>query len=270
MNELTKDSIDLIVTSPPYFNALNYDSKNKNNRSDMDYNQFLKWLGDCFKECLRVLKPGRMCCVVISTVLYNQKSYALPYHFVSLMEQLGFEFHQDIIWRKMTANTKRVDITVQNPYPGYYYPIFTFEHILVFKKPGPKIYSGRTRKERFESRIPINEFFVNEISNNVWNINTIAPYQYDHPCPFPEEIPHRLIMLYSYKGDVVLDPFLGSGTTAAVALAMNRRFCGYDIRKRYIDLTRKRLDEPVFLGNGFSCEYKKLPRKLLSPKLNLM
>lgn len=272
MKELKDSSIDLIVTSPPYYNAIDYDrfnqKKNYKVRKDTDYSKFLIWLKECFKESYRVLKTGKFCCVVIATVLYRGKQHALPYHFVSLMEDIGFEFHQDIIWRKVVSGSKRIDVTVQNPYPGYYYPNFMFEPILVFRKPGPKIYRGRARKDKLDSKFSVDGVFLNEIGNNIWNIYPVAPFQYDHPCPFPEEIPYRLISLYSYKGDVVLDPFLGSGTTLAVALALGRKGVGYDLYKKYLDLTRKRLGDPVYLSNEYMCELKKMPKRVIRSRLS--
>ena len=269
MNDLSNNSVDLIVTSPPYWNAIDYDGYNRNkkgfykSRKGESYTQFLKWLERCFEECYRVLGKGKTCCVVIGSVLFKGKYYTLPQDFIKIMQRIGYEFHQEIIWHKTVSGSKRSDTIVQNPYPGYYYPNFMFEYILIFRKPGPKIYENKSLKTKVENKISLDNLFINEIANDVWHILPVSPYQLDHPCPFPEEIPYRLILLYSYKGDLVLDPFLGGGTTAVIANRLGRRFYGYEIRKKYIDLTRKRLNEPVYLKNQLLCRVTKLSKRLI-------
>lgn len=269
MNELKNNSVDLIITSPPYWNAIDYDQYNMNKkgfyktRKGESYCQFLSWLKRCFKECYRVLGKGKICCVVINSVLYQGKYYPIPQDFIKIMQGIGYEFLQEIIWNKTISACKRLDTLVKNPYPGYYYSNFMFEYILIFKKPGPKIYEGRSWKTKLENEINIDDLFINEVGYNVWHILPISPYKIDHPCPFPEEIPYRLILLYSYKSDLVVDPFLGGGTTAKVAKRLGRRFCGYEIRKKYIDLTKKQLKEPVYLSSQMLCRYIKIPNKLI-------
>jgi len=264
MDEVENNSVDLIVTSPPYWNAIDYDqhvadrTKNYRTRNGDDYKTYLNWLERCFGEVYRKTKPGKYCAVVIGTVLYNHFHYPLPYHFVSLMEKIGFEFHQDIIWHKVTGGVKRAGVTIQNPHPGYYYPNIMTEYILIFRKPGGRD-DKRSIIEKKENRILIDDLFVKELANNIWHIAPVPPNQYDHPCPFPEEIPYRLIMLYTYKGERVLDPFLGIGTTTKVAKALGREYFGYDIKKKYIDIAQKRLNERLKLRNQLITEFKKIP-----------
>jgi len=102
--------------------------------------------------------------------------------------------------------------------------------------------------------------FTKEIANNVWHIAPVPPSTLDHPCPFPEEIPHRLIQLYSYPGDIVLDPFVGSGQTAKVALALGRNAVGYDIVDRYVAYAHSRLNEPLAVRpQQLVAEFSKIP-----------
>ncbi len=263
-DEIQNDEVDLIITSPPYWNAIDYDvhttDKTKwfRTRKGEEYEKYLEWLTRCFQECYRVLKPGRFCCVVIGTVLYKGKHYPLPQHFVSLMEKIGYEFHQDIVWYKVTGGVKRAGVTIQNPYPGYYCPNIMTEYILIFRKPGPKFYQSRTKEEKEKNKILIDDLFTKELANNIWHVAPVPPNQYDHPCPFPEEIPYRLIKLFSYEGDLVLDPFLGIGTTTKVAKNLNRRWIGYEIKEKYVKIAEKRLFEPLNLREQLISIFEKI------------
>ncbi|HTP11030.1 MAG TPA: site-specific DNA-methyltransferase, partial [Anaerolineae bacterium] len=103
------------------------------------------------------------------------------------------------------------------------------------------IYKQTDRAAKNRSAYPINRLFTMDIANNVWHIAPVPPGVLDHPCPFPEEIPDRLIKLYSYKGDLVLDPFAGSGQTLKVAAKLDRRYVGYETIKKYAQLARQRI-----------------------------
>lgn len=267
MTALAPDSVHLTVTSPPYWNAIDYDvhtaggpEANYRPRQSMDYHAYLEWLGRCFAEVLRVHAPGSHCCVVVGTVLLRASHTPLAYHFVPLMEGLGWEFHQDIVWNKVTGGVKRAGSAIQHPYPGYYYPNIMTEFILIFRKPGPhKIHAGRSEEERDRSRYPVDALFTRELANNIWHIAPVPPGQFAHPCPFPEEIPRRLILLYSYRGDLVLDPFAGSGTTLKVARHLGRRWVGYEVKEEYCRLARQRIAEPLVLRDQLLCGYEKMP-----------
>lgn len=253
MPELDDGSVALTVTSPPYWNSIDYDRHSRDSgqwyrtrqyrEGFEEYEEYLDFCRRAFAEVLRVTKPGGFCAVVIGTVLFKSKHYPVPFDFTAQLEDIGWEFHQDIIWHKTTAGVRRAGLAIQKPYPGYFYPNIMTEYILVFRKPGEPIYKNNDGP-REDSEIPIDQVFTMDTANNVWHIAPVPPNVIDHPCPFPEEIPYRLIMLYSYKGDLILDPFLGSGQTSKVALALGRRIVGYDTVVGYIDLAKKRLDEP--------------------------
>jgi site-specific DNA-methyltransferase (adenine-specific) len=198
-----------------------------------------------FNEVRRVTKPGGFCAVVIGTVLLKSKHYPVPFDTVSRLVQSGWEFHQDIIWHKCTAGIKRAGVTIQKPYPGYCYPNIMTEYILVFRKPGEPIYQHRTATQKTDAEYPINRVFTMDVANNVWHIAPVPPDVIDHPCPFPEEIPFRLITMYSYPGELVLDPFAGSGQTLKVANALNRNYVGYETTERYLELCKRRISEPL-------------------------
>ncbi len=255
MSELSDNSISLTVTSPPYWNAIDYAShasdKEENYRTrtyDNGYNEYsvyLDWLEKIFTEVFRVTKPGGFCGIVIGTVLFQGKHYPVPFDLSARLVQKGWEFHQDIIWHKCTAGVKRAGVSIQNPYPGYFYPNIMTEYILVFRKPGSPIYQNRSEQQRTEVRYPINRLFTMDIANNIWHIAPVPPGQLDHPCPFPEEIPYRLISLYSYLGERVLDPFVGSGQTLKVAHWLKREYAGYEVIPKYISLAERRIKQPL-------------------------
>lgn len=253
MPELTAGEVSLTVTSPPYWNAIDYhrhasDPKRwyrTRSYGPENYEDYLNWLQRAFREVHRVTKPGGYLCVVIGTVLFRGRHYPVPHDLSSRLSRSDWEFVQDIIWHKTTAGVRRAGVFIQKPYPGYFHPNIMTEYILVFRKPGPPIYRGRTEDELTKARVEITDVFTRDVANNVWHIAPVPPGVLDHPCPFPEEIPYRLIQLYSYPGEVVLDPFLGSGSTAKVALHLGRSAVGYDIIPEYVTYAYRRLAEPL-------------------------
>jgi len=252
---LEDDSVSLTVTSPPYWNAIDYDIHvNGNNewyrtrryaQGYDDYAEYLEWLGRTFAPLLAKTRPGGFCAVVVGTVLLNGNHYPLPFDLTSRMVEWGWAFHQDIVWHKVTGGVKRAGVFIQKPFAGYFYPNIMTEYILVFRKPGPPIYAGRTDEAKEATRTDIDELFKKELANTVWHIAPVPPGHLDHPCPFPEEIPFRLIHLYSYPGDLVFDPFVGSGQTTKVARHLGRHFLGFDTEQRYVDYATRRLEEPL-------------------------
>jgi len=255
MSEIPDNSVSLTVTSPPYWNAIDYDvhSTDKNqyyrtrkySNGYTEYHHYLEWLENIFVEVLRATKPGGFCAIVVGTVLWQGKHYPVPFDVIARLVAKGWDFHQDIIWHKCTAGVKRAGVSIQKPYPGYFYPNIMTEYILIFRKPGLPIYQNRTSEEKEAAKYPINRLFTMDIANNVWHIAPVPPDLLDHPCPFPEEIPYRLITMYSYSGELILDPFVGSGQTPKVARHLGRNFVGYETIQKYVDLANKRIKEPL-------------------------
>ena len=126
MGEVPDASVDLVVTSPPYWNAIDYEQHVGDpqewyrTRRGGPYEEYLAWLETCFAEVFRKQKPGGFCAVVIGTVLHRGRHYPLPHHFAQIMERLGYQFHEEIVWFKVTGGVKRAGVTIQKPYPGYY------------------------------------------------------------------------------------------------------------------------------------------------------
>ena len=256
MSELADGEVSLTITSPPYWNAIDYDVHSTKGNGEWyrsrkyavgfeGYSEYLSLMERIYREVFRVTKPGGFACTVIGTVLHEKSHIPLPFHFSQMLCDIGWDFHQDIIWHKCTAGVKRAGSVIQKRLPGYYYPNIMTEYILVHRKPGEPIYRTASTDARHESKVEINKVFVSDTANNVWHVAPVPPGMIDHPCPFPEEIPFRLAALYSYAGDIILDPFLGSGQTAKVALALKRHVVGYDIQSKYIQMTAERVHEPL-------------------------
>ena len=253
MPEVASDSIALTVTSPPYWNAIDYDIHAEDrdqfyrtrsySNGFSNYQDYLEWLENIFTEVHRVTKPGGFCAIVIGTVLFEGDLYPVPFDLSSRLTNKEWLFHQDIIWHKCTAGVQRAGVSIQKPYPGYYYPNIMNEYILVFRKPGLKIYQARSTEEKSSAKYMIDTLFTKETANNIWHIAPVPPGFIDHPAPFPEEIPQRLITLYSYPDEIVLDPFSGSGQTLKVARVLGRKYIGFENIPSYVELAAKRIGE---------------------------
>ena len=255
MTEVADESVALTVTSPPYWNAIDYDRHASTPEASyrtrsyssgfQTYESYLDWVQRIFKETFRKTKPGGFLAVVIGTVLLEGKHFPVPFNLTGRLVQDGWLFHQDVVWHKTTAGVKRAGVFIQHPYPGYFYPNIMTEYIMLFRRPGPAIYRTASPEQREGSKVPISTLFTTEMANTVWHIAPVPPKLLAHPAPFPEEIPFRLIQLYSYPGDLILDPFLGSGQTTKVAWALGRNSVGYDIVDQYVAYAGRRLEEPL-------------------------
>ena len=248
MDQCKDNSIALTLTSPPYWNSIDYDLHTGGNDDvwyrEREYQAFgetfeeyLENIQRVFTEVYRVTTEGGFCAIVVGTILHKSKHYPTPMLITERMGVIGWEFHQDIIWNKVTGGVKRAGTFIQYQRPGYYYPNIMTEYILVFRKPGEK------RRGKAIS-LDIDELFTRDIANNIWHIAPVPPKQIPHPCPFPEELARRVVLLYSDEGDEVLDPFLGSGQTALAAVRQGRNAVGYDIEPSYISLSKDRLQTP--------------------------
>ena len=248
MRECDIDSVTLTITSPPYWNAVDYDIHARSGDAEWyrerEYRMFGKTfegyldnISEVFKKILQATAEGGFCAIVVGTILHKRKHYPTPMLITDRLCRLGWEFRQDIVWNKVTGGVKRAGVFIQHPKAGYYYPNIMTEYVLVFRKPGAQ---RRGRKKTLD----VDELFTRDIANNVWHIAPVPPNVIDHPCPFPEELARRLVVLYSDEGDEVLDPFLGSGQTALAALRHGRKCVGYDIEERYLNLAASYVQDP--------------------------
>lgn len=228
MEELSSESIHLIVTSPPYFNApFDYQGLFEN------YEQYLGVLRKFSKEAYRVLAPGRIFALNIDDMLVDGKKYPIVADSIKIMQKAGFQYRDKIIWKKPDGYlriSRRSGVLLKNPYPMYYYPDNLLESIIIFQK-GKFNYRSISKDIRESSKIDIKEFQNKGWYKTLWEITNVLPGSYleKNIAAFPEELPYRIIKLFSYKGETVLDPFVGSGTTMKVAKKLDRNSIGYEI-----------------------------------------
>ncbi len=227
MRLLPEESIHLIVTSPPYNVGRPYDSYN----DQRPVQEFFLWLQSVWEECHRLLVPGGKIAVVIRP-LYSDH-YPTHHIITSQMQALGMQWTTEIVWRKLVKG----DLSSWGSWMSPTAPYFRspLEYIEVFaKKP------FRRKPEKKEVDISKEEFLRWTVT--LWDIPPeLRMGCWGHPAMFPEEIPHRLIKLLSYKNDVVLDPFNGAGTTTAVAHKLGRHFIGIDISPAYCQIAFRRV-----------------------------
>jgi DNA modification methylase len=235
MKEIESRSTVLIFTSPPYFNARDYSQAIRDDLGRCDtYENYIYGLIPVWKECFRVLKPGGYLAVNIDNTTVDKKIYPCAVDvFFTILRKTDFELKENIYWRKQPQlGDKRGNHIKKNPYPRYYYPYRNVEPIYIFQKPGKTI--ARHKKDR--DRLP--EDVVLDWAFNDW---FVAARDSLHPASFPEELAERLIRLYTETGELVGDPFAGSGTVMAVAKKWKRSAWSYEINKRFIPLIRNRI-----------------------------
>jgi DNA modification methylase len=235
MKELTDNSIHLMITSPPYFNAKLY-SKNPiegdlGNIHDLD--EWFNEIEKVWKEVFRVLQPGRKVFINIMNLPirtnYGFKSLNIVGKTIDICENIGFIFRREIIWHK--TNSVKAHFGTY-PYPGNILINYAHEFILEFEKPAPRSYKKyeHLTEEQKEASILEKDFWIEIKKSDVWFMKPAGSGDNrDHPAPFPYELPYRLIKAYSFIGETVLDPFLGSGTTLIAARDLKRNGVGYEI-----------------------------------------
>ena len=232
MDEIPDDSIHLMITSPPYNVGKEYDN-------DLTLDEYLNLLTSVFTEVRKKLVTGGRACINIANI--GRKPY-IPLHamVIEIMLDLGFLMRGEIIWDKSASAGGSCAwgswMSASNPVLRDYH-----EYILVFSKDS---YSKNKKQEKRDT-IGHDDFI--QWTQSVWKFPAVNAKKIGHPAPFPVELPHRLINLYSYEGDVVLDPFCGSGSTCIAAIRNNRRYIGYDIKEEYIELSNRRIDNQKFI-----------------------
>ncbi|MFC1786823.1 DNA-methyltransferase [Halobacteriota archaeon] len=228
MEELPDNSIHLMVTSPPYNVGKEYDE----NLTLSEYRQFLKRV---WEEVYRTLVPGGRICINIANL--GRKPY-IPLHafIVEDMLNFGFLMRGEIIWNKASSSSPSTAwgswLSASNPTLRDIH-----EYLLVFSKGMFK----RKKLPRRKSTISKEEFL--EFSKSVWTFPAEHARIVGHPAPFPLELPYRPIQLYTFEGEVVLDPFMGSGQTAIAAIKTNRHYVGYEINEEYLKLAERRIKD---------------------------
>ena len=232
MKEIPDGSVHFMVTSPPYYNApFDYPGLFKS------YDSFLQLIEEFGKELYRVMAPGRVAVFVTDDMLVNGEKYPVVADITKIIMGLGFRYRDKIIWKKpegYTRISRRSGVLLQHPYPMYFYPDNLQETILIFQK-GRFDYSYLKKISpsiKKKSKINLNKFNQEKWNLTIWEIVNVLPLPgrlEEGIAAFPEEIPRRLIKLFTYVRETVLDPFLGSGTTVKVAKELGRNSYGYEL-----------------------------------------
>ncbi len=225
MDEVPDNSVHLMVTSPPYNVGKEYDK----NLTLSEYRTFLKRV---WSEVKRVLVPGGRACINIANL--GRKPY-IPLHafIIEDMLDLGFLMRGEIIWNKASSGSPSTAwgswLSAKNPTLRDIH-----EYILVFSK-------GMFARDNLKRKSTISKDEFLEFTKSVWTFAAEPATKVGHPAPFPVELPYRLIQLYTFEGEVILDPFIGSGQTAIAAIKTKRHYIGYDINEKYVKLAEKRI-----------------------------
>lgn len=226
MSELADNSVHLMVTSPPYNVGKEYDQ-------DLTLEQYLAFLENVWREVKRTLVPGGRCCINIANL--GRKPY-IPLHSLIIQDmlELGFLMRGEIIWDKGASASAS---TAWGSWRSASNPTLrdVHEYILVFS-------NGAFRRQNPNNRQPsITRDDFLELTRSVWTFPAESARRIGHPAPFPVELPRRLIELYTFEGEIVLDPFMGSGQTAVATILTGRHFVGYEINQSYVALANERI-----------------------------
>ena len=234
MDELSASSVQLIVTSPPYWDIKDYRHQAQIGLGQ-SYEEYLDQLRIVGLEVLRVLEPGRFLCWVIGTRVSDGELKHIPADSIRIFSELGLVLRKEFIWAKPKGTQGlwqrgTTQFLRDKPYPGHANINIQHEYILVFQKPGA--FPTRAGHE-------LSQEFIKKTAWSVWEMSVSQVK--GHPAPFPVELPRRLVRLFSYAGDLVLDPFAGTGTTLIAARELRRHGVGYEISPKFCRLAAELL-----------------------------
>jgi len=240
MKSMPDNCVDLCFTSPPYFNA------RQQYASYSTYQEYLDFLSQVTKQVFRVLKDNRIFVINLSCVIVPREKrstestrLAIPFDYLPIATQTGFKFVDDIIWVKPDGASNRAIKFAPHRRPVAYKPFQVTEYLLVFKRGyglldlairdhSPEIIQASLVADGYER-------------TNVWQIRPENPCKVGHPAPFPLELAQKVVEYYSYVGDLVLDPFLGAGTTALAARQLGRNYLGIERCPDYCEIAQNRI-----------------------------
>ena len=245
LEEMPAESVDLIFTSPPYFNARPEYSEFE------EYETYLLKLRQVIRKCHRVLSEGRFFVINISPVLLRRasrnqasKRIAVPFDLHRIFVEEGYDFIDDIIWLKPEGAgwaTGRGRRFAADRNPLQYKTVPVTEYVLVYRKHTDLLIDWHIRNHPDQEVVKASKIADGYERTNVWKINPVTNSK--HPAAFPVELAEKVITYYSFKGDVVLDPFAGSGTVGLAAASLDRRFVLFESNFNYIELIRKLITE---------------------------
>lgn len=234
MSQISDESVELIVTSPPYWHLKDYGSEYQIG-FNQNYEDYINHLNLVWSECHRILQHGCRLCINIgdqfARTVYYGRYKIVPIHseIIRFCETIGFDYMGTIIWQKQTTmhTTGGQRVMGSYPYPRGGIVKVDYENILLFKKQGKAVSVSKARREG--SKLTEEEW--NTYFSSHWNFS--GAKQSEHIAVFPEELPKRLIKMFSFVGDTVCDPFMGSGTTALAAMKLGRNSIGYEINRDF-------------------------------------
>lgn len=231
MSIIPSNSTHLMITSPPYNVSKDYDE-------DLSLEEYLSLLKSAFTETYRVLVNGGRACINVANL--GRKPYIPLSDYISkIMIDIGYNMRGEIIWNKAASASPS---TAWGSWQSASNPTLRdiHEYILIFSKGD---YKRIRKKDEMHSKInTISKEQFMEWTKSIWTMNAESARRIGHPAPFPEELPFRLIQLFSFKNDIILDPFMGSGTTAVASLKSERKYIGFDTDNEYIKLAEKRIN----------------------------
>ena len=246
MSMIPDESVNLIITSPPYWTLKDYDVDGQIGKGSNSYDYYINELNKVWKECVRVLAPDGKICINIMPFLLTGKAARFARRETRLvlgdiekfMDSTGCMFQFGLyIWDK--RKIARFSSFGSYPYPHNIFSTYPYEWITVFSKEGKRKPVPKDIKEK--SRLTTKEW-QNWAINSIWEMQPAKAKVEGHPAPFPKELPMRLIKLYSFWGDTVLDPFAGTGTTLLAAQELGRKSIGFELNPEYIKLIDKKLN----------------------------
>ena len=238
--DLPPESVQLVFTSPPYFNA------KPEYAEYVDYPSYLEFLEEAFLACHRTLAEGRFLVVNVSPVLIRRTSRStsskripIPFDLHPIMDRIGFQFVDDIIWQKPEGagwhlgRGRRFSVDRQ---PLQYKPVTVTEYVLVYRKKTDRLIDWNLRKHPDQEALEESKIFGEYDVTNIWNISPSS--HKSHPAVFPDKLAEKVIRYYSIKGDIVLDPFAGTGVTGRVAYSLGRGFVMIEKREDYFEIIK--------------------------------
>ena len=248
LSKINDESVQLIITSPPYLQLKDYGNENQIDYGD-SYEEYINNLNLVWTECYRVLSGGCRMCVNIGyqfarSVYYGRyKVIPIRDEIIRYCESLGFDYMGSVIWQKVTSGSASAGTSVMG---SYLYPrngiiTFDYEYILIFKKLGiPPEISAEIKEESKMTNDEWNRYFYGH-----WNFP--GAKKDGNIAGFPEELPKRLIKMFSFKNETVFDPFLGSGTTSLAALKLERNSVGYELNRDYKNIIYEKINSGITL-----------------------
>lgn len=250
MSEIKSGTIQFMVTSPPYWSLKKYGSKGIGQKEA--YSKYLESIKIILAEVKRVLESGRFAVINVGTAVSNEGMRPINGDVVNIMENLGFIFKKEIIWIKpkgtqglwQRGTTKYLK---REPYPGFFNLNIMHEYILIFQKEG-EFKIEKTEENR------LTEEFIKKVAWSMWDLRVSRTK--GHPAPFPDEIPSRLIQVYTIKGDTVLDPFGGTGTTMKVSEELERNSVTYEIHEEYLAIIKEKIEQRKQRSSKFKIDIR--------------